>query len=42
MWILGPDVNFRPKIEFRAVRNEPDTFKQLRDKSWAGPVQLEI
>jgi hypothetical protein len=28
-------VNFGPKIEFRAARNELGTFKQLHDRSWA-------
>jgi hypothetical protein len=32
--ISGSDVNFGQKIEFRAVRNELDTFKQLRARSW--------
>jgi hypothetical protein len=31
-------VNFGPKIEFRAVQNEPDTLKQLRAEPWARPV----
>jgi hypothetical protein len=32
---MGPGVNFGPKTKFRAARNEPGAFKQLRVGPWA-------